>query len=97
MELEGSKRGDKTGSLIVAAISRVYTIERAAMMLGISEELLDRIADTLEWEDGILWVYDSTEYGRRGFTDFGIENVLEVLGDPSQMEYILQDKPETPA
>jgi hypothetical protein len=97
MELAASKPSGQTSRLIMAAISQVYTIERAAMMLGISEEILDRIADTMEWEDGILWIYDSTEDGRRGFTDFGTENVLEILGDPSQMEFILQDLPVAPA
>jgi hypothetical protein len=77
----------------MAAISRVYTIQRAAMMLGISEDLLDRIADTMEPEDGILWICDSTEYGTRGFTSFGLDNVREVLDDPPQLEYFLQDQP----
>ena len=81
----------------MATITRVYTIERAAMMLGISEDLLVRIADTMEPEDGVLWICDSTEDGTRGFTDFGIENVLEVLDDPPQLEYFLQDQPEPPA
>jgi hypothetical protein len=77
----------------MAAITRVYTIKRAAIMLGISEDLLDRIADTMEPEDGILWICDNTEHGTRGLTDFGIENVLEVLDDPPQLEYFLQDRP----
>jgi hypothetical protein len=50
----------------MAAIIRVYSIARVATMLGVTEEPLDRIADTVEPEDGLLWAYDSTEDGTRG-------------------------------
>jgi len=76
----------------MAAITAVYTIDRAAMMLGISEDLLHRIAGTMDFEDGVLWVYDSTEDGQRGFTEFGIESVREILDDPSTLEYFLHDQ-----
>jgi hypothetical protein len=77
-------------SLTMAAITCVYTIKRAAMVLGISEDLLDRIADTMESEDGVLWIHDSTEDGTPGFTPFGLENVREILDDASIMDDFLQ-------
>lgn len=91
MELATSKRGDHTGSLTMAAISGVYTIKRAAIMLGISEDLLDRIADTMEPEDGVLWIHDISEDGTRGFTPFGLDNVREILDDPSIIDDFLQN------
>jgi hypothetical protein len=79
-------------SLTMAAITGVYTIKRAAIMLGISDDLLDRIADTMEPEDGVLWIHDGTEDGTRGFTSFGLDNVREILDDPSIMEDFLQNR-----
>ncbi len=70
----------------MAAITRVYTIDRVAQMLGITEDLLDKLASTMEPEDGVLWVYDCTEYGNIGFTDFGIENARELVADPATLE-----------
>lgn len=41
--------------LIVAAITRVYTVRLAAKILGRVEELLWELADQLEPEKGMLW------------------------------------------
>lgn len=74
----------------MAAITRVYTIARAAAILGIAEELLDCIAFKLEpGKDGVLWIWDNTEDGTRGFTDFGLENVREILDDPPTLACFL--------
>ena len=69
----------------MAAITRVYTIDRVARMLGIAEDLLAKLAATMEPEDGVLWVCDSTEHGGIAFTDFGIENARELLADPATL------------
>src|SRR5262245_21291316 len=42
----------------MAAISHVFTIRRAAQILGRDEELLWELSDQLEPEDGKLWVCD---------------------------------------
>jgi hypothetical protein len=84
----------------MAAIPCVYTITRAAMMLGITEELLDALADTLEPEDGVLWIYDSTEnpgHGIYGFNDLGLDNVREMLDDPAIMDCFLPNQSSVPA
>ena len=41
----------------MAAISHVFTIRRAAQILGRDEDLLWELSDQLEPEDGKLWVY----------------------------------------
>jgi hypothetical protein len=46
MELENSKRGDQTGSLTMAAISRVYTTSHVAKMLGEDEDWLQDLSKT---------------------------------------------------
>ena len=42
----------------MAAISHVFTIRRAAQILGRDEDLLWELSDQLEPENGKLWVYD---------------------------------------
>jgi hypothetical protein len=65
----------------MAAISHVFTIRRAAQILGRDEELLWDLADQLEAEDGKLWVYDTDEVETLAFTPEGIEALREIISD----------------
>jgi hypothetical protein len=65
----------------VAAPSAVFTIARAAEMLGEAVDLLDEIADQLEPEDGCLWIYDTGDRATLGFTMRGIESLKEPVAD----------------
>ena len=69
------------GGLIVAAITRVYTIRRAAELLGRAEDLLWDLADQLEPEDGMLWICDVGDIETMAFTDFGLENLQQIITD----------------
>ena len=33
----------------------------------------------MDAEDGVIWVYGVGEYGVMAFTDFGIENLIELI------------------
>ncbi len=68
----------------MAAPSYVFTIARAAEMLGETVELLDEIADQLEPEDGRLWIYDIEGRETLGFTMRGIESLKELIADQKQ-------------
>jgi hypothetical protein len=68
----------------MAAISYVFTIARVAKRLGEDEELLAELAMNLDPEDGCLWVMDDTEDGTLAFTEFGIENLQELLAGLKQ-------------
>jgi hypothetical protein len=57
----------------MAAISHVFTIRRAAQILGRDEDLLWELSDQLEPEDGKLWVYDIDGAETPAFTHDGIE------------------------
>src|SRR5436305_8866993 len=57
----------------MAAISHVFTIRRAAQILGHDEDLLWQLSDQLEPEDGKLWVYDIDGAETPAFTHDGIE------------------------
>jgi hypothetical protein len=63
----------------MAAISHVFTIASVAKRLGQDEETLADLAMNLDPEDGRLWVMDNTEDGTLAFTEFGIENLKELL------------------
>src|ERR687894_802447 len=69
------------GGLTVAAPSYVFTIARAAQMLGEDEEWLEELADQLEPEDGCLWIYDTEDRATLGFTARGIESLKELSLD----------------
>ena len=61
----------------MAAISRVFTIRRAAQILHRNEDLLWELQEQFEPEDGLLWVYDIDDIEVPAFTDFGMENLRE--------------------
>ena len=63
----------------MAAISHVFTLARAAAMLGEDEELLHEISTEMEPEDGILAVYDLGDDPTPAFTEFGLENLRELI------------------
>ncbi|MFO1086083.1 MAG: hypothetical protein U1E21_18300 [Reyranellaceae bacterium] len=70
-----------SGSLIVAAITRVYTIRMAAEILGRTENLLWDLSDQLEPEDGMLWIQDVGGLETMAFTEFGLQNLREIISD----------------
>jgi hypothetical protein len=63
----------------MAAISHVFTIRRAAQILGRDEDLLWELSDQLEPENGKLWVYDIDGAETPAFTHDGIEALREIL------------------
>ena len=65
----------------MAAISYVFTIRRAAQILGRDEELLWDLSEQLEPEDGKLWVLDIEGAETLAFSQFGIENLREIIAD----------------
>lgn len=68
-------------SLIMAALSYVFTIGRVAKMLGEDEERLYEIALNMEPEDGCLSVLDVDDVSTVAFTAEGVENLKELLED----------------
>jgi hypothetical protein len=65
----------------MAAISYVFTIRRAAQILGRDEDLLWDLSDQLEPEDGKLWVHDIDGAETLAFSEFGIETLREIIAD----------------
>jgi hypothetical protein len=71
----------RSGGLIVHVnkVHHVTTIHRVARDLGESEDWLADVANDMEIEDGVIWVYGVGEDGVMAFTDFGIENLIELI------------------
>ncbi|NDV89541.1 hypothetical protein GTW51_23195 [Aurantimonas aggregata] len=65
----------------MAAISHVFTLRRAAQILGRDESLLWDLSDQLEPEGGMLWIYDINDAEILAFTDDGIEALREIIKD----------------
>ena len=82
MELEtADARQVRSGGLTmhINKVHHVKTIGRVAKELGEDEDWLFEIAIDMEIEDGVIWVYDASEDGEMAFTDFGIENLIDLI------------------
>jgi hypothetical protein len=65
----------------MAAPSSAFTIGHAAQILGEDEKLLWDIATDMEPEDGKLWIHDTGERQTIAFTDWGMENLRELIAE----------------
>jgi hypothetical protein len=74
----------------MAAPSSVFTIAHVAKMLGEDDDWLSDVALEMDPEDGRLTVYGIDDEGTTAFTDFGIENLKDLIkihkADPAIME-----------
>lgn len=66
-------------SLHINKVHHVTTITRVAEDLGGDEDWLRDVANEMDAEDGVIWVYGVGEDGVQAFTDFGIENLIELV------------------
>src|SRR4029079_3004146 len=83
MELEASSvQCGCSGRLILAPTNKVHhvrTIARVAEMLDEDEHWLWDIANEMDQEDGLIWVYGPGDDGVMAFTDFGIETLTGLI------------------
>ncbi len=63
----------------VNKVHHVTTITRIAETLGEDEDWLHDVANEMDVEDGVIWVYGVGEDGVMAFTDFGIETLTELI------------------
>ncbi|MCK1554483.1 hypothetical protein IVB11_36965 [Bradyrhizobium sp. 177] len=63
----------------VNKVHHVTTITKVAKDLGEDYDWLRDIATEMEIEDGVLWVYGAGEDGIMAFTDFGIDELIELF------------------
>ena len=63
----------------VNKVHHVTTINRVAKDLGENEDWLSDVANEMDVEDGVIWVYGVGDDGAMAFTDFGIENLIDLI------------------
>ena len=63
----------------VNKVHHVKTISRVAKELDEDEDWLFDVAMEMDVEDGVIWVYGADEDGEMAFTDFGIENLIDLI------------------
>lgn len=63
----------------VNKIHHVTTITQVAKDLGEDEDWLRDMSIEMEIEDEVIWVNGVGEDGVKAFTDFGIENLIELI------------------
>ena len=60
-------------------VSAVKTIAIVAQELGEGEDRLWDIANGMESEDGLIWVYGPNDEGIIAFSDVGVENLCDLI------------------
>jgi hypothetical protein len=81
MELAAGVGAAQSGSLIVAAVSAVFTIGYVASQPGEDADWLFDLSIDMFPEDGCLWVYGVGEDGVPAFTEYGIECLRQIIAD----------------
>jgi len=79
----------------VNKVHHVTTITRVAKDLGEDEDWLHDVANEMEIEDGVIWVYGIGDDCVLAFTDFGIENLMEIVRLYKQLSRLLQSPTPT--
>src|SRR3954471_10055886 len=74
----------------VNKVHSVKTIDCVARELGESVDWLHDVADEMDTEDGVIWVYGDSDNGVMAFTNFGIETLTDLIEMHKQDPTILQ-------
>ena len=77
-------------------VHHVTTINRVAKDLGESEDWLFDVANEMDVEDGVIWVYGFGQDSVTALIDFGIENLTDLIkihkADPTLLKSWGADK-----
>ena len=69
----------------MAQVNKVHSVRMLALVardLGADEDWLAELANGMDREDGLIWVYGiDDEDGTMAFTDIGVENLATLIGD----------------
>ena len=82
MELDASRVGALYSGGVIMHVNKVHsvtTIGRIAKDLGEDEDWLWDIANGMDPEDGLIWVFGLGDDGVMAFTDFGVDNLMELI------------------
>lgn len=63
----------------VNKVSHIRTIDLVAKDIGESVDFIRDVALEMEPEDGVIWVHGLDDEGVMAFTDFGVDNLIELI------------------
>jgi AmiR/NasT family two-component response regulator len=63
----------------VNKVHHVTTVAKVAKDLGEDANWLQDVANDMDIEDGVIWVYGAGDDGIMALTDFGIDNLIELV------------------
>ena len=93
MELDAASVSYRRAGRLTMHVNKVHhvtTINRVAKDLGENEDWLFDVANEMDAEDGVIWVYGVGDDGALAFTDFGIETLIDLIkihkGDPTLLK-----------
>ena len=70
-------------------LNKIYAIKTIALVaqeIGEDEEWLNEIIDEMEPEDGLIWVYGPDGASIAAFSDFGVENLEDIIRERRRAE-----------
>ncbi len=82
MELEAKDSSGCRSRLTLSSVNKVHhvtTIARVAEQLGEDKDWLCDVANEMDQEDGLIWVYGPADHAIMAFTDFGIETLTSII------------------
>jgi hypothetical protein len=82
VELDAASISYRRAGRLIMHINKVHhvtTINQVAKNLGEDEDWVSDVANEMEIEDGVIWVYGVGEDGMMDLTDFGIENLIDLI------------------
>jgi hypothetical protein len=82
VELDANGADTLRASGVIMHVNKVHhvtTITRIAETLGEDEDWLQDVANEMDVEDGVIWVYGLGEDSVMAFTDFGIQTLTEAI------------------
>jgi hypothetical protein len=98
LDAEGFRYGCR-GCVTLAPVNKVHhvhTLARVAEMLGEDEAWLWEVANEMDAEDGLIWVYGPGDDGIMALTDFGIETLTGIIeiykADPQLLKRSFEPK-----
>jgi hypothetical protein len=82
--VELDRAAGRNGALrgMTTQLNKVYSVKTIALVaqeLGENEDWLWDIANGMEPEDGLIWVHGPNDEGVMAFSDFGVENLCELI------------------
>jgi hypothetical protein len=82
VELDTASTGYLRSGRLTMHVNKVHhvtTLNRVAKDLGENEDWLFDVANEMDAEDGVIWIYGVGDNGMMAFTDFGIENLIDLI------------------